>query len=323
MANIIAKIGAYGDPHLSSKSYGAHNDYPKESLEYFGKLTELTEELKLTHLIGSGDFSFGRFHTLEYRSEVEKNLERMYKTVNGNHYELFGNHDVAGYGKTERDFYIDKGLIKPSCNFSVGNVNITMVDYKKNDETEPNIIDNPNMVNCIFAHDFYKFNDTKVANFGDAIILDNLEKWFGADILICGHVHKIMEFQGAIANGNMVHELKVSYPGCMNRPAYREGHMDTIGRLVVLTVYDDESVDFDNVDFPLWDLEKSFNLAKITVKQDKKDAKISRIDISDVVKQLDTHDRNVGSPEDIINGMQGIDERYKNKAVELLKNALA
>ena len=48
----------------------------------------------------------------------------------------------------------------------------------------------------------------------------------------------------------------------------------------------------------------------------------NRVDITDIVKQLDAHDRNVGNPEDIINAMIGIDDKYKNKAISLLQNAL-
>ena len=54
----------------------------------------------------------------------------------------------------------------------------------------------------------------------------------------------------------------------------------------------------------------------------KKVEKAERVDISDVVKQLDSHDRNVGNPEDIIRGMKDVDDKYKNKAIDLLKTAL-
>ena len=75
MANVLAKIGIYGDMHLSSKNYGAHRDYPSESLEYFQAITLKTKELGLTYLIGTGDFTYGRFHSLEYRLAIEKELQ--------------------------------------------------------------------------------------------------------------------------------------------------------------------------------------------------------------------------------------------------------
>jgi len=322
MANVIARIGIYGDIHLSSKNYGAHRDYPTECLEYFTKITDVTRNRKLTHLIGCGDLTYGRFHSLEFRQAVEAQLNEQYALTNGNRYEIFGNHDEAGYGMTERDYYIAKGLIKPSQNMSIGNLNITMVDYGKHLETAPNIVDDMNNINFIIAHDFFKFSTTQVANFGKAIELDNFERWFGADYLVCGHVHKIMSFSGHIVKGDMVHEMNVHYLGSMSRPSYREGHMDEKGQMLILTLHDDGSLEYDIESIELWPIDKAFNLEEKEKQQIKKEEKAARVDISDVVKQLDAHDRNVGNPEDIISAMKDIDDKYKNKAVELLKNAL-
>ena len=319
----IARIGIYGDIHLSSKNYGAHRDYSTESIEYFSKITEVAKKRNLTHIIGCGDFSYGRFHSLEYRLAIEKELEEQYKITNGNRYELFGNHDVAGYGLTERDYYISKGLLKPSTNLTLGSLNITMVDYGKHDEIEPNIVDNESNYNFIIAHDFFKFNQSQVANFGKAIELDNYTRWFGADCLICGHVHSILDFSGYIQKDGLAHECQVHYLGCMTRPSYREGHMDDKGQIMVITVHDNGTVDVDMEVISLWELEKSFNLEAKAKEKEVKEQRQSRVDISDVVKQLDAHDRNVGNPEDIINAMQDIDEKYKNKAIDLLKSALA
>ena len=55
--------------------------------------------------------------------------------------------------------------------------------------------------------------------------------------------------------------------------------------------------------------------------KERKIEKSNRVDISDVVRQLDSHNRNVGNPEDIIAGMTDIPEKYKEKAIELLKAA--
>lgn len=323
MANVLAKIGIYGDLHLNSKNYGAHRDYAKESLEYLHKITEITKNENLTHLIGLGDFSFGRFHSLEYRGAVDLELTEQYKLVQGNHYELLGNHDIAGYGKVERDYYISRNLLKPSENLSIGNLNITMVDFNAHKSTPMNIVDDDTHVNVVLAHDFFKFSNVGLSNFGKAIELDNFEEWFGIDLLICGHVHKIMNFDGYMTkDNNIVHKVEVRYPGCMMRPSYREGHIDEIGRVIVLTIYDDGNLDVSNSDFLLWNIEESFNVEEKTVEKEKKVEKQSRVDISDVVKQLNMHDRNVGNPEDIVSSMEGIDDKYKNKAIELLKEAL-
>lgn len=322
MANVLARIGIYGDMHLCSKNYGAHRDYPKESMEYFSKITETVQKRGITHLIGTGDFSFGRFHSNEYRLFVENELQKQYNLTNGNRYELHGNHDEAGYGLTERDFYVAKGLLKPSTNLTVGNLHITMVDYGKMDETVPNIIDNQDNINIAVAHDYLKFKDTKLPNFGKGIDLDNYENWFGLDYLVCGHVHKDMEFEGNIIKDGMAHLVHVNYPGCMMRPAYREGVMDEKGKVVIITLFDDGKMDVDAEYIDLWSLDKSFNLEKKQKQLAKKEEQAARVDISDIVKQLDTHDRNVGSPEEIINAMSGIDSKYKDKAISLLNMAL-
>ena len=323
MSNIIARVGIYGDIHLSSKNYGAHKDYPAESLYCFNKIAETCENKQLTHLICCGDFTFGRFHSLEYRNAVDQALARMHKQTSGNHFVLCGNHDVAGYGLVERDYYIEKGLIRPSQNMTLGNVNFTMVDYDKHETHEPNIIDSEDQVNILVTHDFFKFSNTQLPNYGKAIILDEFSKWFGADYIACGHVHKIINFSGYITKENNVHECIVHYLGCMTRPSFRDGHMDNVGQVLIFTIYDNGELDCDIENIPLWSLDDSFNLEVKQKQQAKKEEKAARVDISDVVKQLDSHDRNVGNPEDIIKGLTDIDEKYKNKAIELLKGALA
>lgn len=322
MANVIARLAFYGDMHLCSKNYGAHRDYPKESLEYFQKITEVVANRGVTHLIGTGDFTYGRFNSLEYRLSIETELQKQYELTNGNRFELRGNHDEAGYGMTERDYYVNKGMLKPSTNLSIGNVNLTMVDYGKYEDIIPNIVDDNTKVNILVAHDFFKFSNTQIANFGKGIDLDHFEKWFGLDYLICGHVHKDMEFDGNIIKGDMAHQVHANYLGCMMRPAYREGLMDENGKILIITVYDDNNIDIDTEYIKLWDLDKSFNLEEKQKQLNKKEEKASRVDISDIVKQLDTHDRNVGSPEEIISSMDGINNKYKEKAIWLLKAAL-
>ena len=323
MAEAIARIGFYGDIHLNSKNYGAHRDYPKESLEYFSKITDITRDKQLTHLIGLGDFSFGRFHSLEYRLAVERNLEEQFKITNGNRYELKGNHDIVGYGMGERDYYIEKGLLKESTNLTLGNLTITMVDFDKHIDTVPNIINDDTHINLIAAHEFFKFSNSDVANFGKAIDLDNFTNWFGADYIVLGHVHKIMKFKGYIIKDGMAHEAVVDYLGCMTRPSYREGYMDEVGQVLVVTVFDDGNIDIDTEIIKLWNIADAFNLEVKQKQKEKIQEKEQRVDISDIVKQLDAHDRNVGNPEDIIRDMQGIDDKYKNKAISLLQSALA
>lgn len=324
MANVIARIGIYGDIHLCSKNYGAHRDYPAESLEYFSKITKITEDQKLTHLIGTGDFSFGRFNTNEYRLAIENELQKQYVAVQGNRYELRGNHDEAGYGLTERDFYVAKGFLKPSTNLDIANLHITMVDYDKEVDTIPNIVDSEKDINLLIAHNYYRFKDTQMPYFGKKFIeLDNYDRWFGVDYMALGHIHKDIEFDGYIVKNDMAHQVHVNYLGCMMRPAYHEGAMDTKGKILIITLFDDGCMDVDTEYIELWPIDKSFNLEVKQKETVKKEEKADRVDISDIVKQLDMHDRNVGSPEDIIQSLEGVDDKYKAKAIELLKCALA
>lgn len=316
-AEPIAKVLIYGDIHLNSKNYGGHVNYAEESLHYFHEITEVAKELKATHIIGLGDFTFSRFHTLEYRSKVEAELEEQYKITNGERYEVKGNHDTASYGMTEYEYYTEKGLIKTSTNLHLGNTNIAMVDSGLSDSWKILPVETAK-TNIVLAHDYFKFSDTRLADYGTAIELDNKEDWFGVDYLICGHIHKRELFQGKVIKGTEAHNLVVHYLGCMSRPQYREGHMDTQGCLVCLNIYENEDIRYDIIEVPLWDLNKSFNLS---FREDKASStkEKPKVDISDIVKQLNTHERNVGNPEDIISAMQGVDERYKKKAIDLLK----
>lgn len=315
---IEARIIIYGDIHLNSKNYGGHRDYAAESLRYFQEITKVAEEHQATHLIGLGDLTFGRFHTLEYRSKVEQELEKQYKLTNGNRFEIKGNHDVASYGMTEYEYYVEKGLIRPATNLQIGNLNLSMIDndtYDKRDIIPPE----SNKLNVVLAHNYFKFKDTQIADYGKAVELDSFTKWFGVDYLICGHIHKQEIFKGRVIKDGEAKEMIVAYPGCMSRPAYREGHMDDSGMLLRITVYDTGKVDVETISVPLLPLNESFNMATIAKKQEKKEEKRNKVDISDIVNRLNTHDGVVGNPEDIIMSMTGVADKYKLKAIELLK----
>lgn len=322
MKNLISRILIYGDDHLSSKNYGAHINYPQESLWCLKQITALAEEYNPTHIIGLGDFTFGRFHTLEYRLEVEKELNRQFEITKGNRYEIKGNHDSATYGMTEYEYYIKNGMLKPSTNLQIGNVNISMIDsgnYKKTKIIQPE----ENKINIVMAHDFFKFSDTLIADYGKSIQLDDFEAWFGIDYLICGHIHNYELFSGSIVKGDRAHKCVVNYLGSMPRPSYREGHMDDKGHLVMLEIYDSSDIDYTELEIDLWPLEKSFNLAQKEIDNTKKAEKEERLDISDIVQSLNSHERTVGNPEDIIEALKGIPDKYKKKAIELLKSGQA
>jgi predicted phosphodiesterase len=305
----MGKVIAFGDIHLCSKNYGAHVDYPNESLYYFENITDIAEESQATHIIGTGDFSYGRFHKLEYRLKVEELLHRQNKICNSNRFEVKGNHDVATSGMTEYEYYVERGLIKPSKYLVFDKVNITMVDYGKHDKIE--ILKEEGKMNIVIAHDFFKFNNTQLPNYGSAHILDNMECMLGVDYLICGHIHSVEAFDGIIEVGDRYHKTTVIYPGCMTRPAYREGFMPEACYVIEIDV-DKPKVEFIRV--PLWDLEKSFNI------QEKNILKVGNdLDIKDIISRLDRYEGNAADIEGLIMSMTSVDMKYRKKAVELLK----
>lgn len=318
----LAKILIYGDIHLNSKNYGAHVDYANESLNYYKKITEIVKERGATHLIGLGDFTFGRFHTLEYRTAVETELMEQYRLVNGNHYELKGNHDKASYGMTEYEYYITKGLIKPSCNMTIGDIHITMVDYGQETIGTPNIGNPEKSINVVFGHNLFRFSDSSLPNMGKSIELDSFDRWFGVDYIISGHIHKQFMFDGLIlktVDGQTYgHRAMVQYPGCLSRPSYTPGSMDEVGQLILLTVKDNCEMQYDVLDVELLPIDESFNMSIKQAEKEAKEEKEKRVDISDIIQQLNGHNRGVGNPEDIIESLSGIDDKYKKKAIDLL-----
>lgn len=319
----LARVLIYGDIHLSSKNYGAHVNYPSESLELFRKITKAAEDNRATHLIGLGDFTYGRFNTLEYREAVELELTKQYQLVNGNHYELKGNHDSASYGMTEYEYYLKRGYIKPSCNMTIGNVHISMFDYGQEKVGTPNIGDPTTSINVVFAHNFFKFKDTMMPDFGKAIELDNFTRWFGVDFLICGHIHSQSSFEGLVVkeiDGQPHgHRMLVQYPGCLSRPSYVENGMDLVGNLILLEIQDDGQMRYNVLDVELPKLEESFNLSLKQAQKETAQAKEKRVDISDIIQRLNSHNRMIGNPEDIIRSLEGVEDKYKEKAIELLK----
>lgn len=315
----IARIIIGGDSHLSSKNRGSHNDYPQESFYYYKYATDVAEYYKATHYIGLGDLTFGRFGTLEYRSMVEQEMERRKKLLNGNVWELRGNHDIATYGITEYTFYLNKKMFRGSENLQIGKFNINMVDY--GEYKDKDIIIENDKINFLLTHGYFRFENTQLPPYGEALILDHYEKWFGIDYLICGHIHNEHVFQGDIIKGNEAHGMTVHYLPCNARPAYQKEGMITTGSLVCLILNDDGTYSYNRIEVPLWDLGKSFNLA--VREKDAQHKADTKVDVSDVVHSLDKFDRIVGNPEDVIMAKNDIDIKYRMKAVELLKNASA
>ena len=223
---------------------------------------------------------------------------------------------------TEYEYYVEKGLIRPSENLRFETLNVSMVDSGLSEKAEI-IQPDRDKTNIVLAHDFFKFSDTQIADYGKAIELDNFDKWFGVDYLICGHIHKQEMFSGRIIKDSQAHSMIVAYPGCMTRPSYRNGHMDEFGMLIEIVIGTGGEVRVDTIQVPLMPLESIFNLKEIERKKEKAQERRNRVDISDIVSTLNSHDGVVGNPEDIIMAMVGVDDKYKQKAIELLKSGQA
>jgi predicted phosphodiesterase len=317
--DVLAKVLIYGDSHLSSKNYGAHQNYPIETLYYLNKVTELAEKNKVDCLIGTGDLTYGRFHTLEYRNKVEQLLQRQFELTHGHRYEIKGNHDKASYGMTEYEYYLNRGMFKGSTYMKIGNVNINMVDYEDYEDADV-VLGGEDEINVIITHGYFCFEDSNMSVYGVPVMLDNFDKWYGVDYIICGHIHQEHMIQGTIKNSDgEFHDCVVHYLPCLSRPSYHEGSNPEVGTVVQLTIYSDNTMQYDLIDVPLLPLEQSFNLA---MKEKRKEhAESIKVDVSDVVNQLASHKRMVGNPEDIIMSKTDLPEKYRVKAVKLLKDA--
>lgn len=317
MSEVIAKILVTGDDHYCSKQYGAHKNYPAECLYYSNRITALIEERKCTHWVGLGDFSYGRFLALEFREKIEEMFKKRQELLGDNMWYIKGNHDTATYGMTEYEYYLSRKEFKGSEDLVIGGLKLHMRDY--GDHKRKLDIDN-DKVNVLLTHGYFKFEDSMLPDYGTAVAVDDFDAWYGVDYVLSGHIHQEHVIKGSIAKDNMRHECFIHYLPCLSRPAYMRAGMADTGHVVLLNVYDDGDVKYESIDIPLLDIEKSFNLAVIEAKDRKEE--LTHIDVADIAKKLSNHDMNYGNTEDIIMSRTDIDEKYRLKAVELLKNAM-
>lgn len=309
MSELKAKILVYGDIHLSSKDYGSHVNYPKESLHYFKEITNMVEKENCTHLIGLGDLTYYRFHNLEYRVQVEEELEKQYNLVNGNRYELKGNHDVASYGMTELEYYYQKGIIKKSENLQINNLNLTMIDYGQIETST--VLNEKDKTNVVLCHDFIKFKDTKLPPFGLACMLDDCKKLSGVSHILCGHIHETNQFSGKICGEYSL----VTFLGCAPRPAFQKKLNDYV-YIVIIEVYDDNvSIRYEKMQ--LLPIEECFIAEKLDTALIE-DNNGTKVNIQDVINNLSQYTIENANIENLILAMDE-DPRYKKLALELLK----
>ena len=171
---------------------------------------------------------------------------------------------------------------------------------------------------------FRSFKDTPVPNFGKAIELETLKKWYGADYLVCGHIHNQLAFRGFMKkdtlDGEEQRELIIHYPGCITRPAYSEGTLTETGQFVLITVKDSGDVIYDIIEFDLPPIADIFNLSAKKEEKIQKEVKRAQIDISDIIQRMSQRKNIDWDHFGIIENMQ-VEQKYKDKAIELLKAA--
>lgn len=303
--NYEASILIHGDDHLSSRNYGGHVDYPGESLECFQTITKIMEDEKVTHLISPGDLTYGRFN-LAYRTLVEDELNKRNQMTNGNVFQLRGNHDYSTSGMTEWEYYTThRKLMKPATRLEFSSCVIHMIDFGK--ENVPLELSDTKE-NIVVGHNYFNFKDSPLPNFGSPIILDDREDWFNVSMVISGHIHKNFHLAGKIVKDGISRDVGLYYPGSLSRPEFTEG-LTNEGEVCILRI--GETISFDFITVSLKPVEEAFAIAD-TIKEFK------RVDISDIIKNLNNKERNIGSPEQIIDTMTDFKQEYRRKAKELL-----
>jgi len=317
----MGKYLIIGDLHLKSGDYGGHVDYANETLDVLGKCLNVAKEKQVTHVILAGDLTYNKFSTLEYRMRVELFFREINKLTSDNLYSIIGNHDKAGYGMTELEYYIEKGVIKHTSYIDEDNLKIYMIDYGKIGKFKG--VEKNNKTNIAVLHDYVKFSDTKMPEYGKSIELDKNLKFLNVDLLVCGHIHDYHSFAGIIYNEESEGKrVGVTYLGSPSRPAYRGEQTDTVGHLMIID--SDTSKDevlIDEIEIDLIPVTEAFAVEIKQIEKEKRMVKANRVDISDVLKELDSKELFNFSAEEVVNKIEGIDARYKKKALDLLKQS--
>lgn len=326
---LVARVGIFGDTHLCDRDYGQHNDYPTESLEYFQTIMNIVRDKFLTHVILTGDFSYGRFKDLSYRIKVDNVLDRLNEMLGGNLYMVKGNHDTASNTMTEYEYYLERGKFHPSTRLHLGKTEFLMVDYDKeySKEAIPSTI--PGMKTIVVAHNWFVFEGQQVPPSAKVINLTNHPYWFNIEGVISGHIHqnslvqgfikKVDPETGRVVDGGGTRKIFAWQLPCWARPQYLSTGNPDAGEFAIAEVYESR-IQLYNEAIQLWPHEKSFNLSLIEQKQDKKEIhETHKVDLTDIVNNLTNFSIGYGNPEDMIMGMLDVDIRYRKKAVELLK----
>lgn len=316
----IVRILVVGDNHISSSNRSNHIDYPGEGVEALEFIVNTVAERGITHYIGLGDITYGKFD-LTYRAKIDSLYAKRNELTNGNVVELRGNHDMSLKGISEWEYYNTHrklintavGLVSVSDGYKyldLNGVRLHFVDYGA-EKCELQILEGA--TNFAFAHNYFKFKESNMANYGKAIDLDYYEQWFGVDAIFCGHIHQNKMLKGSMFKGGSSKEVLVYYPGNLIRTDFLKD-MPQAGEALIITV-EDGNATFEKIAIPWRSEEDAFQVGDI-IKERKK------VDISDIVKSLNDKERHIGNPESIIQNMSDYDIKYREKAIELLREGL-
>jgi predicted phosphodiesterase len=230
----MAKILIVGDLHLSSSNRGRHHNYPEYSLGILKDITRICKESSITHLIDLGDLTYGNFR-LGYRRRVEEVFNEQYNLVNGNRYTLYGNHDVDSSGISEHDYYThDRGLLKLADEIDPApNLRFHFVPEGEANTRELSILDGA--INIVLGHDYFVFANSKMPNYGDVRLIEQMPQWYGTDMAILGHIHEHHELVGEILNTDGESKAyKVLYPGAPGITTFKKGMVSDVSRYILI-----------------------------------------------------------------------------------------
>lgn len=314
------RIIIYGDQHLCSKNYGCHIDYPGLSLKHFKLIGDLAEQESCGVIAGLGDLTYGRFNNLTYRLAVEMEFERHLKITNGNRYEVKGNHDKMTDGASEYDFYKAKGMFSCPDHFDLGCVRFHIVNYGE-ENRQLNI--DPNKYNFVLGHNLFRYKSNILPNYGTGVELDNYTTWKDVDMIVAGHIHQTHKLSGFMLvdrdGDSRTKEIPVYQLGCPNTPAYQKEGLDEVGTYLIVDCSGDEPK-LEIMEFPLPELHEKF-----VIPDENEVAKVlkeHKVDVSDVVKELASHDSYMADPELLIDSLNVFSKAARDKAKELYRNAL-
>lgn len=320
MSELIAKIMIEGDKHFCSKNYGGHRDYANEVVAYDKMVLNLIEKEGITHYINCGDFSYGRFHTLEYRGIIDELLAKRKELLGNNVWFIRGNHDKESSGKTEYEYYLEKGAFRgaETLDFGIGTAGGGLHIEMKNYGEIGTFTAVQGASNILIGHGLYTSKDDDMNDFGKPNVnLDECEAWKDVDLIFTGHIHTEHFLKTKVCGK----DIAIHYLPCLARPSYMRDGMPAYASIDIITVYDDK-VDVERYQMELLPLDVSFDLEAIKRKDAETDEKERvAVDVKEVAQRMEQHVMEASDPVAVIEHAVDIPEEVKTIAVELLKEA--